>query len=505
VELFEAIRREYEFGVGTIKGVAEKLGVHRRTVRQALESALPPERKRADRQRTSLAPAVELIDRILREDLLAPRKQRHTAHRIFLRIQSEVPDCIATERSVRRYVAARRHELGLGDRDTHVPQVYAPGVEAQVDWYEAFVDLDGERTKAQLFAMRSMYSGAAFHIAYPRATQQALLEAHELAFAFFGGVFRTLRYDNLSSAVKRVLRGHERIETERFVAFRSHWRYEAAFCTPNEPQEKGGVEGEVGYFRRNHLVPVPSVHSFAELNERVRAACEADLSRKVGDRVRRSGELMLEERSALLPMAEEGFDLADHLEARVDAKSCVQAKTNWYSTPLRPGMRARVRLLPAVVEVLHEGRVVARHARCYGRQQQVLDLEHYLDVLERKPGALEGARPLEQWRAAGRWPASFDRLWERLRERRGQSGGTRAMIELLQAGKRYGWDRFGRAVEEALEFGCADTAAVLYLLSAGELRRAQAPEVEIGELSRFERPAPSVGGYDALLHGEEVA
>ena len=188
----------------------------------------------------------------------------------------------------------------------------------------------------------------------------------------------------------------------------------------------------------------------------------------------------------------------------MDAKGCVQAKTNWYSTPLRPGMRARVRLLPAVVEVLHEGRVVARHARCYGRQQQVLDLEHYLDVLERKPGALEGARPLEQWRAAGRWPASFDRLWAMLRERRGQSGGTRAMIELLQAGKRYGWDRFRRAVEEALEFGCADTAAVLYLLSAGELRRARAPEVEIGELSRFERPEPEVTGYDALLRGEEV-
>src|ERR1022692_2123890 len=126
------------------------------------------------------------------------------------------------------------------------------GVEAQVDWYEAYADLGSERIKLQVFAMRSMASGAAFHCAYLHATQQAFLEAHELAFAFFGGVFRKLRHDNLTSAVKKILRGHRREETARFVAFRSHWRFEAEFCTPAEPHEKGGIEGEAGYFRRNH-------------------------------------------------------------------------------------------------------------------------------------------------------------------------------------------------------------------------------------------------------------
>jgi len=130
--------------------------------------------------------------------------------------------------------------------EAFVPQQYAWGDEAQVDWYEADVDLDDERVTVQVFAMRSMASGAAFHRAYLRATQQAFLEAHELGFHYLGGTFRRLRYDNLGSAVKKILRGFRREETARFVAFRSHWNFEASFCTPGEGHEKGGVEGEVG-------------------------------------------------------------------------------------------------------------------------------------------------------------------------------------------------------------------------------------------------------------------
>ena len=120
----------------------------------------------------------------------------------------------------------RKIALGMLARETYVPQSYAWGAEAQVDWYEAYADLAGERVKLQVFAMRSMASGAAFHCAYLHATQQAFLEAHERAFTYFGGVFRKLRYDNLASAVRKILRGHRREETARFVAFRSHWRFE---------------------------------------------------------------------------------------------------------------------------------------------------------------------------------------------------------------------------------------------------------------------------------------
>src|SRR5262249_19137873 len=145
---------------------------------------------------------------ILETDRKAPRKQRHTAHRIWRRIQQELPACQIGERTVRQYVQHRKIELGMKVRETFVPQSYSWGTEAQIDWYEAYADLSGERVKLQVFAMRSMASGSAFHCAYRHATQQAFLEAHERAFAYFGGVFRKLRYDNLSAAVKKILRGH---------------------------------------------------------------------------------------------------------------------------------------------------------------------------------------------------------------------------------------------------------------------------------------------------------
>ena len=215
VELYEQIRREYEFGAGSIIGVARELGVHRRMVRDAVRSALPTRRKKTERPHLKIVPAAAFIDEVLESDRKSPRKQRHTAKRIWERIRLEVPGCTASERTVRQYVERRKQELGFGRRETFVPQSYEFGVEVQIDWYEAYADLDGERIKLQVFSIRSMASGAAYHRAYLRATQQAFLEAHELAFHYFGGVFRKLRYDNLTSAVKKILRGYERVILSR--------------------------------------------------------------------------------------------------------------------------------------------------------------------------------------------------------------------------------------------------------------------------------------------------
>jgi transposase len=259
VDLFEQLRREHEFGVGTIAGVAAKFGVHRRLVRQAIGNALPPKHRYPERVKPKLGLVVAFIDEVLDADRRAPRKQRHTARRLYRRILTEFPDATVAESTVRNHVRERKHQMGLLRRETFVPQSYGWAQEAQVDWYEAWIDLGDERTKVQVFAMRSMASGAAFHRAYLHATQQAFLEAHEHAFAYFGGVFHLLRYDNLASAVRKILRGYRREETVRFMAFRSHWRFAAEFCTPGEGHEKGGIEGEGGYFRRNHLVPVPRV------------------------------------------------------------------------------------------------------------------------------------------------------------------------------------------------------------------------------------------------------
>jgi len=504
VELFEEIRREYEFGIGTVRGVARKLGVHRRQVRQALADAQPPARKQPERCRPVLAGLMSFIEAILTSDRQAPRKQRHTAHRIWQRIRAERPEQIVAESTIRKYVHERKRELGWSTRTTCVPQSYTPGQEGQVDWYEAWAELNGEQVKLQVFALRSMMSGAAFHRAYQRATQQAFLEAHEQAFHYFGGVFRLLRYDNLKSAVKKVLRGHQREETTRFIAFRSHWRFESDFCTPAEPHEKGGIEGEGGYFRRSHWVPMPKARDLTELNAQLLGACREDEQRQIGGHTQPVGAAMIEERVHLLPLAEQGFELVEVCFPRVDGLGCVRVRTNLYSVPAKPGRTVEVRLSPSYVEIRDEGRCIARHERCYGRQQQVLDLEHYLDVLERKPGALIGSKPLLAWRARGLWPQNYDHLLEALISRDGKQSGTRQMIQVLSLIKSHGHQRVQAAVEQALSLGCSDTAAIRHLVQAVDLTHARSAMVELGALSRFEAPLPVITDYDGLL-GQEVA
>jgi transposase len=500
VELYEQIRREYEHGSGTIREVARKFGVHRREVRKALSSAIPVARKVPEREHPKLAPAIPFINAILEADRKAPRKQRHTAHRIWMRMQREMPEVDVAGSTIRRYVRLRKTAMGLLGHEIFVPQSYQLGGEAQVDWYEGWVQFDGVSRKMYVFCMRSMASGGAFHRAYPHATQQAFLEAHELAFAFFGGVFRVLRYDNLKSAVKKILRGHQREETARFIGFRSHWGFASEFCTPGEGHEKGGVEGEGGQFRRNYLVPVPNVQNLEELNLLILSGSVEEQSRMISGRMQTIGALMLAEQEHLLSLAEERFDLASLHFPGVNASGCVRVLTNFYSTPLAMGTSVQVKVYSAYVEIWYQAKCVARHERCYERHKKVLHLDHYLDTLSKKPGALAGSTALEQCRAQGGWPASFDQFWGLLKERDGQQAGTRAMIEVLLLGREYGAARVRRAVEEALEVGCSNVGAIRYLLNVDDLKQvAGAKPIDIGVLSRYDRPQPSLDAYDRLL------
>ena len=479
--------------------MAAKFGVHRRMVRQAIAGALPPPHRYSPRVKPKLDGVMAFIDAVLDADRHAPRKQRHTARRIYRRILKEYPDAGVAESTVRNHVRERKRRMGLELRETFVPQSYGWGQEAQVDWYEAWADLGDERTKVQVFVMRSMASGAAFHRAYPHATQQAFLEAHELAFDYFGGVFRLLRYDNLASAVRKILRGHRREETVRFVAFRSHWRFAAEFCTPGEGHEKGGVEGEGGYFRRNHLVPVPSVADLDALNALLLAGCREDEARLLDGRTELVGTAMTTERDHLLPRAAEGFDLAEIVFPLVDKLGCVTVKTNRYSAPARAGTRVEARVHPLHVEVWHGGRRIARHERCHSRRQHVLDLEHYLDVLGHKPGEMAGSKPLAQWRAAGRWPACYDELWDRLLARHGKQNGTRAMVAVVALGREFGHDELRAAIATAVSLGACDVAAVRYLLTEAGLRKTPPDPLDVGALVRYDRPMPTTAEYDLLL------
>ncbi len=502
VELYEQIRRDRERERLSIRALAERHGVHRRTVRQALVAALPPQRKEPEgRPAPKLGRYRALIDSWLAADREAPRKQRHTAKRIWERLVEE-QGAEVSERQVRRYVRARRRELGEAVDEVFVPQVHEPGCEAEVDWGEAQVEIAGQRVKVYLFLMRACYSGATFVMAFERQSQQAFLEAHVEALRFFGGVFALVRYDNLRAAVAKVLRGRRRVESDRFVALRSHYLYESAFTRRGREgaHEKGGVEGEVGRFRRRHFVPIPTVASLAELNDVLEDACFAELERRIQGRPETVGEALRRESRALRELPIEDYETAEQASPRVDSKALVTVRQNRYSVPVSlVGLRVGAKIGARELVVSHAGREVARHPRLYARFQVAASLDHYLELLARKPGALKGSLPLHQERERGRWPGAFDELWQALEDRYGRSEAARQMVDVCLLCREHGAARVELAVRGALAAGAHDGRAVALLARRSE-RPAQLPLLELAErLRASDRPSPTLGDYDALL------
>ena len=501
VELFEEIRRDREREGLSRRALADKHGVHRRTVRQALESAVPPPRKPPSvRPAPRLGPYRALIDSWLQADRTAPPKQRHTAKRIWQRLLAE-HGAEVSERQVRRHVAGRRRELALGI-EGHVPQAHPPGAEAEADWGEAKVLIGGEPVTVCLLVIRLSHSGAAWVEAFERETQQAFIEGHANAFAFFGGVPARIRYDNLGSAVVKILKGRRRLETDRFVALRSHYLYESFFCAPGirGAHEKGGVEGEVGRFRRSHLVPVAEAGDLAELNSMIESACEADLARRIAGRERTVGEMLAAERPRLRLLPAERFDCRERSGVRVDSKSLVTVRQNRYSVPVAwIGRRVEALVGAREIEIVAAGELIATHSRSSGRFGVVASLGHYAPLLARKPGALAGSLALAQERERGRWPDCFDELWQRIAERTTPSEAARQIVDVVMLCSELGSERVELAVSGALAAGACDGRAVALL--ARRLERA--PAVEITELApglaRTAAPEPGLAEYDRLL------
>jgi transposase len=505
VELFERIRRDHDREGLSQRALARRYGVHRRTVRQALESAVPPARKLPEgRPAPKLGEYRELIDSWLKSDLEAPRKQRHTARRVWERLRDE-RGVEVSERQVRRYVRQRRRELGLPVDEVFVPLCHEPGAEAEVDWGEATVLLAGVPAKVFLFLMRACFSGACFVQAYTRETQQAFLEAHVEALEFFGGSFALIRYDNLKSAVKVVLKGRRRVETERFVALRSHYLFESSFTRKGKEgaHEKGGVEGEVGRFRRAHLVPVPEVASLAELNGMLLACCVADLKRTVRGRPVTVGEALGREIDLLRALPSEMFDTWEHARPRVDSKSLVTVRQNQYSVPVAlAGLTVAARIGAREIVVCHDGREVARHSRLDGRYGVSAQLDHYLELLRQKPGALAASLALRQEREQGRWPECFDQLWQAIESKVGASEAARQMVDVLLLCREHGAGRVELAVRGALAAGAHDGRAVAVLADRQQRPEPQALDGLPDRLAQHQRPEPQLGEYNELLERE---
>lgn len=503
VELFERIRRDKREEGLSVRALARRHSIHRRTVRQALASALPPPRVVPPRPAPRIDPLKPIIGAWLAGDRSAPRKQRHTARRIWQRLIEEHGAVIA-ESTVREHVRRLRAELEGPIGTVTIVACHPPGDEAEVDFGEATVMLAGQPTVVHLFHLRLSCSGKAVTLVFMAPDQTAFLEGHALAFERLGGIPARIRYDNLSSAVAKVLKGRDRVQTDRFALLRSHFGFDAFFCLPGQggAHEKGGVEGEVGRFRRRHLVPLPRVATMVELDGLLAAADQRDDARRIDGRRDTVGQAFAVERAHLRPLPADPFDAALTLRATVDRKARVCVRQRWYSVPARlAGREVAVRLGARWVEALHDGRVVARHERSQRKGSQSLVLDHYLEVLVRKPGALPSSLTLAQARESGAFSRAHERFWARARRRLGDAAGTRAMVEVLLLHRQLPFIALHAALDAVEQIGSADPALVaIEARRMADGRGTSAVTVDRGEgRSGWSRPLPVLGGYDALI------
>lgn len=525
MEQFAAIRDGHRRDK-SIRELAKEHHVHRRTVRQALESPMPVERKTPVRDAPKMGPFKPVIDEWLRADLLAPPKQRHTATRIWERLCDEHGATDLSYSSVKVYVRRRKPEIWAekyqSGADAMIVQEYLPGQDGQVDFGEAQVVIGGVRVKAHIFNFRLSYSGKSVHRGFPTNGQEAFLQGHVEAFNVLGGLPAMIRYDNLTPAVVTVLKGRDRTENVRWEGFRSFYGINPFYCVPGAggAHEKGGVEGEVGRFRRKYLVPVPEFDSWEAFNEYLAACDDKDDARHVGQKSTTVGEDFSMERQHLLPLPIQSYDPAIPLTARVDKSSLISVRNVKYSVPTRLiGFRVRVLLGAYDLRIYHEAQLVAEHERVTTAGGLRVTLDHYLEVLYRKPGALPGSLMLSQARTDGVFTLEHDQFWQLARKTMNDADATRALIDVFMLNRHMKPENVLAGLRAALKLGTAspdvvrvearvwaelDRDTTPQPLAGGEIisldeRRISDPEQVIATLPARDRPAPNLNKWDSLL------
>ncbi len=464
MDQYELIRTAHRVYKKSIRQIARETGHTRRTVRKVLAGQEPKYRREKEPACPVMDPVAGIVDAWLQADRDQPVKQRHTAHRVWQRLVEE-HEFTGAEPTVRRWVRERKTRLGWNQTGAVVPLDPEHAREAEVDWGTAWVRMNGQDRQVKLFCMRSRYSGKAFVRAYPWERQEMFLDGHIRGFDWYGGVFPTLVFDNLKTAVKQILRGKGRVEQTRFTAFRAHYTFEARFCNPARGQEKGGVEGLVGFARRNFLVPVPEVTDFDELNAQLLERYGADDQRRIGGRSddRTIGERHGAERAYLLALPGTRFENTKVVGVRISPYQTAQVDQNRYSVPTAyVGRRLWAHIGCDRVSFYADQKKVAEHDRAFGHSDWRIDPLHYLELIRRKVASFESARPIRQWR--DQWPTQYETALERLRDRHGYSRGTREFIGILQLHQDWDLDRVSSAIQEALDAHCIELEAVRHIL-----------------------------------------
>jgi transposase len=458
-----------------------------------LQYAVPPGYQRQQPiKRPKLGPWVGVIDAILSDDKQRPTKQRHTSKRIFERLRDE-HGYTGGITVVKEYV----HERRLRSREMFVPLRHDPG-HAQVDFGEALAVIGGEERKIHFFALDLPHSDACLVQAYPWESSEAFCEGHRVALELFGGVPRSILYDNTKLAVARILGDGRRLRTRVFSELQSHYLFADRFGRPGKGNDKGKVEGLVGYARRNFMVPIPYAASFAELNARLLEHCRRRLSDRLRGHDETIGERLERDRAAFLPLPATPYEACEKRAARVSSLSLVRYRRNDYSVPTAYGHReVLVRGYVHEVVIACGADEIARHPRSYEREDFIFDPLHYLALLEHKIGALDQAAPLVGWAL----PEEFGTL-RRLLEARLGKPGKREFVQVLRLLEVFRTDDVSAAVRAAIGRGVISFDAVKHLVLCRIERRPPRLDLKIYPyLPQATVATTSARSYMSLLAG----
>jgi transposase len=491
MDLIAEIRRRHLVRKESISSIARDLNLSRPTVRKHCRTEAKPSYQRSQQPAPMLGAVQQRLETWLRTERLLPKAQRRTARRLFEGLQAE--GYRGAYDSVQRFVRRWKADTsGSALSHAFIPLAFAPGEVCQFDWSHEHVELGGVMQTIKVAHFRLTFSRQMFVVAYPRETQEMVFDAHNRAFAFFGGVPQRMVYDNLKAVVETIFTGKERQFNRRFMVLANHYLFEPVACTPASGWEKGQVENQVGNIREWLFTPLARFANFDGLNEWLAMRCRELAQRKHPVTPERSIAACFVEEQPLLRQITAAFDgYVEHM-LRVSSTCLVAVDRNRYSVPAAfAGRAVSVRTTAAGVRIVADGAIVAEHARRYGRDQLICDPWHYLPILERKPGALRNGVPFQQWEL----PTAIRLVRDRILK---QPKGDRAFVELLMMAREFGLDPLQVACELVLD-GNVVTAAVVM----NEMRRLVAPSTPIllnvpDMLKLQTEPLADCGRYDHL-------
>ncbi len=450
LEKWARVRRKVLLDKQSKRSVMAEEGLHWDTLQKMLAHPEPPGYQRRVSPGRKIDPHRQWIRDLIEADRKLPRKQRHTAVRIFDRLRKE-RGYEGGYTAVKEVVA----EIKATKGEVFMPLSQPPG-EAQVDFGHALVNLNGLLTKCPFFVMTLPHSDAFYVQIFERECTETFWEGHVRAFDYFGAVPSRISYDNTSIAVSQILKGRRRKLTDGFLQLQSHYLFKEHFCLAARGNEKGVVERIVGYSRANFLVPVPQVRSLTELNASLEASCREDLKRQLRSRSQPKEALLKEDLEAMRPLPAAPFEACRIVSTRASSLSLVRFDDNDYSIPTRYAHhQVIVKGSSRHVRVYHDHTLVSEHARCWEKEQVCYDPVHYLALLERKPGALDFGRPFEDWDL----PESLHRLRRYLEAARGDNG-KRDYISILRLLEKHPLERLAKAIDMALDMDCTSKAYI---------------------------------------------